>query len=59
MIFHNVDKALSEPDTQIFLFGKPEIAGHRRLAVALARGATIEEAKEKALRAAAAVEVEM
>ena len=59
MVFHHVDKALSEPDTQIFLFGKPEIAGHRRLGVALALGSTIEEAKEKALRAAAAVEVEM
>ena len=58
-VFHNVDKALEEADTKLFLFGKPEIAGHRRMGVALALGGTIEEAKEKALRAANAVSVEM
>ena len=58
-VFHDVDKALAEPDTSLFLFGKPEIAGHRRMGVALALGRTIEEAKEKALRAANAVRVEM
>jgi len=58
-VFHDVDKALAEPDTGLFLFGKPEIAGHRRMGVALALGKTIEEAKQKALRAAGAVRVEM
>jgi phosphoribosylglycinamide formyltransferase 2 len=58
-IFHGVDKALEEPDTKLFLFGKPEISGHRRMGVALALGDSIEEAKEKALRAANAVRVEM
>ncbi|MBP3729848.1 MAG: formate-dependent phosphoribosylglycinamide formyltransferase [Mailhella sp.] len=58
-VFHNVEKALEEPDTKLLLFGKPEISGHRRMGVALALGSTIEEAKEKALRAANAVKVEM
>lgn len=49
--------ALSEPDTQLRLFGKPEVRGHRRLGVALARGQTLEDARERALRAAAAVKV--
>ncbi len=58
-VFRNVEKALEEPDTKLFLFGKPEIKGHRRMGVALALADTIEEAKAKALRAANAVQVEM
>jgi phosphoribosylglycinamide formyltransferase 2 len=53
--FKGVDRALQEPDTSLRLFGKPEIRGSRRLGVALARGETIEEAREKARRAAGAV----
>lgn len=55
--FGNLYQALSEPDTQIKLFGKPEIAGRRRMGVALARGNSIEEALEKANRASQAVTV--
>ena len=55
--FSNVDAALTEPDTQIRLFGKPEINGSRRLGVVVARGETLEDAREKALRGAAAVEI--
>ncbi len=58
-VFHNIDEALAQPDTGIMLFGKPEIAGRRRMGVALALGATLEEAKTKAKQAAAAVKVEM
>jgi len=39
--------ALEMPGTDIRLFGKPELKGHRRLGVCLARGASVEEAKEK------------
>ncbi|MBS1717585.1 MAG: formate-dependent phosphoribosylglycinamide formyltransferase [Armatimonadetes bacterium] len=53
--FTHVDAALAEPGTALRLFGKPEVAGHRRMGVALARAATIEEAREKAKRAASAV----
>lgn len=55
--FGNLAEALAQPDTQIKLFGKPEIAGRRRMGVALARGNTIEEALEKAKHAAQTVTV--
>jgi phosphoribosylglycinamide formyltransferase 2 len=50
--FLGVDEALTMPDTQVRLFGKPEVRGERRMGVCLARGASIEEAREKANRAA-------
>ena len=53
-----MDAALKESDTQIRLFGKPEINGTRRLGVAVARGETLEEAKARAMRAAKAVKIE-
>jgi phosphoribosylglycinamide formyltransferase 2 len=46
---------LAEPDTQVRLFGKPQVKGHRRMGVALARGETIEDALDKAQRASAAI----
>jgi phosphoribosylglycinamide formyltransferase 2 len=55
--FEGVADALAEPDTSLRLFGKPECRGHRRLGVALAREASIEEARAKARRAASAVRV--
>jgi len=55
--FTNMEAALAEPDTQLRLFGKPEIHGRRRMGVALARAETIEEAIEKANRSAQTVEV--
>ena len=48
--FENVDRALTEPDTAVRLFGKPEVRGHRRMGVSLALGATIDEARAKARR---------
>ncbi len=58
-VFGNIDGALQEADTAIMLFGKPEIAGRRRMGVALALGNDIEEAKAKAQRAAGALTVSM
>ncbi len=55
--YANVDGALSEPDTMLRLFGKPEVRGHRRMGVALARDVDVEAARAKARRAAAAVKV--
>lgn len=46
--FENVERALTEPDTALRLFGKPEVRGHRRMGVSLALGGTIEEARAKA-----------
>ena len=48
--FGGLEAALSDPDTQLRLFGKPAVAGKRRMGVALARGATIDEALDKARR---------
>ena len=56
--FNGVDKALMEQDTQIRLFGKPSISGRRRLGVAIARGKTIDEAKEKAINASSAINIQ-
>lgn len=57
--FSQLDQALSAPDTQLRLFGKPSINGRRRMGVALARGNSIEEAIDKANRCAQTVKVEM
>ncbi len=43
----NLDKVLSRPKTDMRIFGKPCVEGHRRMAVLLARGDTIEEADSK------------
>jgi phosphoribosylglycinamide formyltransferase 2 len=51
--------ALMVPDTALRLFGKPEVQGHRRLGVALARGESLEEARQKARTLSAAVRVEL
>ena len=45
--FSNLEEVLAEPDTQIRIFGKPEVHEHRRMAVLLARGNSIEDAKAK------------
>lgn len=54
--FSGIEKALSEEDTQLRLFGKPEVQGERRMGVCLAKGKDIEEARAKANRAAAAIQ---
>ncbi len=48
--YGNVAAALAEPDTQLRLFGKPEVHGRRRMGVALARGASLDAARAKARR---------
>ncbi len=58
VVFGGLDKALAEPDTQLRLFGKPEVVGRRRMGVGLALADTIEEAREKAARVSAAVETD-
>lgn len=57
--YHGVAEALAEPDTQLRIFGKPEVKGRRRMAVTLARAADIAAAKAKAVHAAAALRVEL
>ncbi len=55
--FGGLDQALQIPDTQLRLFGKPEVQGERRMGVALARAPTVEQAVDKAKRVSAAVKV--
>ncbi|MCE2423536.1 MAG: formate-dependent phosphoribosylglycinamide formyltransferase [Pseudomonadales bacterium] len=55
--FGNLESALASEDTQLRLFGKPEVHGERRMGVALALAESIEAARSKAKAAAAAVEV--
>ena len=57
--FGNLNEALSAPDTQLRLFGKPKVAGKRRMGVALALGADIEEARKKARKASSSVSIEL
>jgi phosphoribosylglycinamide formyltransferase 2 len=57
--FGNLAAALTEPDTAIRLFGKPEVVGQRRMGVALARDNTIDAARAKATRSAKAVDVKL
>ena len=55
--FCNVDKVLEEPGVQIRFFGKPEIAGHRRVGVILATDDSVTAALAKAERAYAKLKV--
>jgi phosphoribosylglycinamide formyltransferase 2 len=54
--YDNVDAALAEPDTHLRLFGKPAVKGKRRMGVVACRATSLEEAREKARRAAAALQ---
>lgn len=55
--YGGIENALAKPDTQIRLFGKPKVAGKRRMGVALAMDTDIEKAREKARNAIAAIEL--
>jgi len=57
--FGALEKALAQPDTQLRLFGKPEVSGHRRMGVLLARAESVEVALEKAKNASAEVDVSL
>ncbi|WP_051480795.1 formate-dependent phosphoribosylglycinamide formyltransferase [Cellulomonas sp. KRMCY2] len=57
--FTCVDAALAVPTAQLRLFGKPVVAGHRRVAVTLARGGDVEQARARARSAAEALGVEL
>ena len=57
--FDSLDAALALPDTQLRLFGKPEVRGERRMGVALALGNDVDEARRRARMVAAKVEVRL
>ena len=53
--FGNIAEVLAEPNTNIRIFGKCEVNGHRRLGVLLARDISVEKALEKIERAYAKI----
>ncbi|ARV61003.1 phosphoribosylglycinamide formyltransferase 2 [Nostocales cyanobacterium HT-58-2] len=55
--YTGVAEALSEKDVDIRLFGKPNAHPYRRMGVALAKGNTVQEAREKATRAASKIKI--
>lgn len=57
--FQNLEKVLEEPGVQMRIFGKPEIAGHRRLGVLLATADTVGDALAKVNRAYAKLSVKV
>jgi len=57
--FGGLETALAEPDTQLRLFGKPELHGSRRLGVALALGDDVDVARAKARRVIERIEVQL
>ncbi|MEM1127197.1 MAG: formate-dependent phosphoribosylglycinamide formyltransferase [Bacteroidota bacterium] len=57
VVYSGLEQALAEPDTQLRLFGKPEVRGQRRMGVVVARGTDIAAARARATTAAAAVRI--
>lgn len=58
-VFHDLERALAVPESQLRLFGKPECQGHRRLAVAIAAGDNTDQALQRARAVAGAVRIEL
>ena len=57
--FGNLNKVLQYSNTQLRLFGKPEVDGERRMGVVLARGESTNEAKSKAIAGSEAVTIDL
>jgi phosphoribosylglycinamide formyltransferase 2 len=57
--FENLERALEQEDTQLRLFGKPEVSGQRRMGVVLARGDYVEEARNKAMTGSGSVQIKL
>jgi phosphoribosylglycinamide formyltransferase 2 len=55
--FTGVAKALSEPDVDLRLFGKPDARPYRRMGVALAKAETTDLARSKAVNAASKIAI--
>jgi len=58
-VFAGVERALQAPDTALRLFGKPRVAGHRRVGVTLARGRDVDDARAIARETCAALTIEL
>ena len=58
-LFGDLEAVLAQPDTQLRLFGKPEVSGRRRMGVVLARSESVDQALEKAKGASEQVTVKL
>lgn len=58
-VFGGLQAVLADPAVALRLFGKPRVEGRRRVGVTLALGADVEQARERARDAAAALEIEL
>lgn len=59
IILGNLDRVLDRPGTQMRIFGKPEVSGHRRMAVILATDESVMAAREKAEQALGELSVKL
>lgn len=55
--YFGLNESLAAPDTKLFIFGKPNVEGKRRMGVTLALEQNISKARQKARAAAAAIKV--
>ncbi|MDH5389119.1 MAG: formate-dependent phosphoribosylglycinamide formyltransferase [Gammaproteobacteria bacterium] len=58
-VFRNLEAVLAEPNTQVRLFGKPEVSGRRRMGVVLARSDEVAKALENAKEASKKITVQL
>lgn len=58
IVFSGMENALSIPGTDMRIFGKPEVKGHRRMGVMLATADTVEAACDKVEKAAAEIKID-
>lgn len=58
IIFSGMEKALALPGTDMRIFGKPEVHGHRRMGVMLATADSVDEAIQKAETAASQIKID-
>ena len=59
LVFGNLQAVLAEADTQVRLFGKPEVSGRRRMGVVLARSDAVDKALKKAKDASKKVALQL
>lgn len=59
IVFSGMEEALSIPGTDMRIFGKPEVKGHRRMGVMLATGSDVQDACEKVEKAAALINIDV
>lgn len=57
--FGNLEQVLAQPDTQVRLFGKPEVSGQRRMGVVLARDTTVEGALQNARQGSELISIKL